>query len=135
MKTKLLAAGAASALFTTLLAACGSPEGETPDSEMATGPEALETVAAVGDTPELVPNPVETNPEGDSEAPDIAAENCIAELAKTANQPTSVISVQRVEVDDTGPTHFLMIQGGDAPWACKTLPNASVTDLYYTQEG
>ena len=96
---------------------------------------ATESTPMQEDNPGLAPNPVETNPEGDAEAPDIAAENCIEELARIANQPTSIISVERVEVDQTGPTHFLTVEGAAAPWACKTLPNASVAELYYTQEG
>ncbi|MCF8883234.1 hypothetical protein L5849_11035 [Erythrobacter sp. SN021] len=132
MRTKLVAASAAFALFATLLAACGSAESESPDREIAMTPEAT---AMQEDNTDLAPNPVETNPEGDAEAPDIAAENCIEELARIANQPTSIISVERVEVDQTGPTHFLTVEGAAAPWACKTLPNASVAELYYTQEG
>lgn len=135
MKAKLVAASAASALFATFLAACGSAENESPDSGVAAAQQAQETTGISEDSPELAPDSVETNPTGDPEAPDIAADNCIDELARTANQPKSNISVQRVEVDQTGPTHFLTVEGAAAPWACKTLPNASVTDLYYTQEG
>lgn len=72
---------------------------------------------------------------GDPSLPDIAGENCIRELAKLANQPQALITVQRVEVDATGPTHYLMIDGAAAPWACKTSPNGAVIDLMYTQEG
>ena len=70
-----------------------------------------------------------------SSAPDIAGENCILELARTANQPASMISIQNVEVDDTGPTHLLIIDGAAAPWSCKTSPNGAVIELMYTQEG
>tara|TARA_A100001391_G_scaffold127364_3_gene87114 strand:- start:638 stop:1045 length:408 start_codon:yes stop_codon:yes gene_type:complete len=135
MNTKLVAVSAASVLFPFFLAACGSTEGEIADSEIATDSGTGETVAMAGSTPERAPTPVETKSKGDPDAPDIAAQNCVEQLAKTANRSPSVISVQRVEVDDSGPTHFLMIEGSEAPWACKTLPDASVSDLYYTQEG
>lgn len=142
MKTKLVAASAASALLATL-AACGSNDPtpteevvaqstETPSSADAS-PSDSASLAPAGST--ATPGATQTNPVGDPEAPDIAGENCIKELAKLANQPASKISVARVEVDNTGPTHYLMIQGAAAPWSCKTAPNASVIDLVYTQEG
>ena len=74
-------------------------------------------------------------PAADEAMPDIAGENCMKELSRTANQPLSMISILRVDEDETGPTHYLMIQGAAAPWICKTLPNGAVTDLRYSQEG
>lgn len=72
---------------------------------------------------------------GDPNLPDIAGENCIAELARISNQPVADISIQRVEVNETGPTHYLMIKNAAAPWICKTLPNGDVIELLYSQEG
>ncbi|WFL77780.1 hypothetical protein P7228_01545 [Altererythrobacter arenosus] len=134
MNSKLIAAGAASALFASFLAGCGSNETPAPDSERVQAP-ATDGSATGASGKAGAPHAVETNPVGDPDAPDIAGTNCIEELASTANQPKARISIQRVEVDETGPTHFLMIEGAEAPWSCKTLPNGSVTELMYTQEG
>ncbi|MDN3646441.1 hypothetical protein QWY75_09545 [Pontixanthobacter aestiaquae] len=136
MNTKLVAASAASALIGTLLTACGSGETVAPDSEAKQNPQTGDAVTGSA-TNEVRGGPaaLETSPVGDPNAPDVAGENCIKQLASTANQPASMISIQRVEVDETGPTHFLTIKGGDAPWLCKTMPDGTVTEVMYTQEG
>lgn len=122
-RNKLVAASALSALAVLLLAACSPGDG----SQTATSPTGQQAVGAADTAPPV--------PAGDPDLPDIAGENCIKQLAETANQPASKIYVIRVDVDETGPTHYLQIEGAAAPWSCKTTPNGAVTDLIYTQEG
>ena len=73
--------------------------------------------------------------QGDPAAPDIGADNCIAELARVASRDSSEISI--IDVDPSaGPvTYRLALADAAAPWICITDPAARVTELYYDGEG
>ena len=110
----LTAVCAASSLL--LVTACGSaePEGSGEAQDLA-------ATSSSTASPELP---------GDPEQPDVAGENCIAELARVSNRDASEIRIARVEVDETGPTHFLIIDEATVEWSCDTNPDGSVVELF-----
>lgn len=110
------------ALVAFPLAACNPPSNE----QATTASNAIEMVGEHERAP---------LPQGDPNAPDIAADNCIAELANTANRPADEIRIAHIIANERVVVHYLELEGADALWSCRTDPAGTPLELSYTAEG
>lgn len=110
------------ALVAIPLAACNPP------SDEAASP-VSNAIEMAGDH-ERAPLPV-----GDPNAPDVAADNCIAELASTANRSADDIRIAHIIANERVVVHYLQLEGADALWSCRTDPAGTPLELMYTAEG